>query len=163
MMKYLLYLPIGLCFLLIFSCANDSKQQTEKGANPITIEELASQSAQEKPVRVNPPIPEPPQNADGVWHFTCAKGCEGGSGVAEACKGCGGPLAHNAAYHNTTTNVNQDVSAATPTAPPTIEPPQNANGVWHFTCPNGCDGGSGTAEACGGCGTTLAHNAAYHS
>ncbi len=43
---------------------------------------------------------EPAQNAKGVWHFTCAKGCAGGGGLAsEKCGGCGGPLAHNAEYH----------------------------------------------------------------
>jgi len=44
--------------------------------------------------------PEPPQNATGVWHYTCAKGCAGGAGAAGSCSGCGGPLAHNPAYHN---------------------------------------------------------------
>jgi hypothetical protein len=47
-----------------------------------------------------PPAAEPAQNAKGVWHYTCAKGCAGGSGTAEACKKCGATLAHNAAYHN---------------------------------------------------------------
>lgn len=46
--------------------------------------------------------------------------------------------------------------------PPTNEPPQNADGVWHFTCPNGCSGGAGAQQACGSCGATLAHNSAYH-
>ena len=49
----------------------------------------------------NPATPtEPAQNAAGVWHYTCAKGCAGGAGTATACSSCGGMLAHNAAYHN---------------------------------------------------------------
>lgn len=43
------------------------------------------------------------------------------------------------------------------------EPPQNASGVWHYTCPKGCAGGGGSATPCGVCGTTLAHNTAYHN
>lgn len=49
-----------------------------------------------------------------------------------------------------------------PTAPPTAEPAQNAKGVWHYTCPKGCEGGAGAQGACAKCGTALAHNAAYH-
>lgn len=45
------------------------------------------------------PAPEPAQNAAGVWHYTCAKGCAGGSGTAGTCASCGGALAHNSAYH----------------------------------------------------------------
>ena len=46
--------------------------------------------------------------------------------------------------------------------PPTAEPAQNAAGVWHYTCGNGCKGGAGAAGTCGTCGGTLAHNQAYH-
>jgi hypothetical protein len=46
------------------------------------------------------PTEEPAQNAAGVWHYTCAKGCAGGAGTTTACSSCGGMLAHNAAYHN---------------------------------------------------------------
>ena len=46
-----------------------------------------------------PPSTDPPQNAAGVWHYTCAKGCAGGSGAVGKCATCGGDLAHNAAYH----------------------------------------------------------------
>ncbi len=46
--------------------------------------------------------------------------------------------------------------------PPSAEPAQNAQGVWHYTCANGCAGGAGSAVACATCGSTLAHNAVYH-
>jgi hypothetical protein len=43
--------------------------------------------------------PEPAQNASGVWHYTCPKGCAGGGGSAVACSSCGTTLVHNSAYH----------------------------------------------------------------
>jgi len=46
-----------------------------------------------------PPTTEPAQNAAGVWHYTCGKGCAGGAGAAGTCAGCGGALTHNTAYH----------------------------------------------------------------
>lgn len=53
------------------------------------------------PTAVTPPkAPEPAQNADGVWHWTCSAGCAGGGGGAGSCGTCGGALAHNQAYHN---------------------------------------------------------------
>ncbi len=47
------------------------------------------------------PSPEatPAQNAAGVYHYICSRGCAGGSGTAGNCATCGNPLAHNAAYH----------------------------------------------------------------
>ena len=103
---------------------------------------------------------EPAQNAEGVWHYTCSKGCKGGAGAAGTCTTCGGPLAHNAAYHG-----NANTPPANPMTPPTTpspEPAQNAAGVWHYTCEKGCKGGAGTAGLCAGCGGNLTHNAAYH-
>lgn len=46
------------------------------------------------------PAAEPAQNAAGVWHYTCSKGCAGGAGSAVACGKCGTQLVHNTAYHN---------------------------------------------------------------
>ena len=40
---------------------------------------------------------------------------------------------------------------------------QNTAGVYHYTCSNGCAGGSASAGTCPSCGNTLAHNAAYHA
>ena len=47
-----------------------------------------------------PKVPEPAQNAAGVWHYTCGAGCAGGAGSAVPCASCGATLAHNAGYHN---------------------------------------------------------------
>ena len=56
---------------------------------------------------ITPNTPTPPtdanspaQNAAGVFHYTCPKGCAGGAGGAGTCATCGAALAHNAAYHN---------------------------------------------------------------
>lgn len=52
---------------------------------------------------------------------------------------------------------------AATTPPATNEPPQNAAGVWHYTCSTGCAGGAGSAVPCATCGSTLVHNTAYHN
>ena len=135
-----------------------------------------------------PPPAEPAQNAAGVWHYTCSNGCAGGAGSAVACATCGNTLAHNQAYHGQSTTTPTAAGAPVPTAggtPSTMfadpsqpavnatvgaapapiqtaEPAQNAAGVWHYTCGNGCSGGGGSATACAQCGATLAHNQAYH-
>jgi hypothetical protein len=115
---------------------------------------------------------EPAQNAQGVWHFTCPKGCKGGAGANGPCPKCSTPLVHNQAYHAGATPPPLQATGGNPTIPTTAstqpqpqqspEPAQNAKGVWHFTCPKGCAGGAGTTTACAKCGTTLAHNATYH-
>jgi len=65
------------------------KPMTTPGGTPgVTTQKLQPQKT-----------PEPPQNAAGVWHYTCADGCAGGAGSAVACAGCGKTLAHNQAYH----------------------------------------------------------------
>lgn len=52
------------------------------------------------PAANTPAAPSPAQNAKGVYHYTCDKGCYGGSGTATNCTNCGAQLAHNQAYHN---------------------------------------------------------------
>ncbi|NUN99096.1 MAG: hypothetical protein HUU01_00620 [Saprospiraceae bacterium] len=67
-----------------------------------------------------------------------------------------------------TTGTQPVTTPITPQAVPTdpakpVEPAQNASGVWHYTCSQGCEGGAGSAVACAKCGTMLVHNAAYHN
>ncbi len=160
-----LFLLAALCAMTAFvSCKSDGQ-----AARDAAVENAAGTTgdAAANPI---PPMNEPPQNAEGVWHYTCPNGCEGGAGSAVPCPKCGTTLAHNSAYH-----ANAPAVDATPISPtgttelnpitpptPTAEPAQNAAGVWHYTCPNGCAGGGGSAVACSKCGTTLAHNSAYH-
>jgi len=106
---------------------------------------------------------EPPQNAAGVWHYTCPKGCAGGGGAATACAKCGTTLTHNSAYHGTPNTAATPPPSGDKSAPAKQpEPAQNKAGVWHYTCADGCAGGSGSASPCGKCGKTLVHNSAYH-
>ena len=108
-----------------------------------------------------------------VKHYICANNCENSGGDTQAvCPTCNTPYIHNQAFHNddllkngplkvpsnipiNTQNTN---SITTPASPA-----QNASGVFHYTCSNGCVGGAATAEKCKACGNELAHNAAYHN
>ena len=178
---------LPLVLFIFIGCADGAKDSEKESATTTTT------STDQAPMVSQPPPPpaqrptEPPQNAAGVWHYTCAKGCAGGAGAAQPCAVCGDMLAHNKAYHdnadqNSNITVNSSNSAATKISPVItgpgatqiqqqqmpatrkVEPPQNAAGVWHFTCAQGCAGGSGDKSAkCAGCGGALAHNAAYHN
>ena len=147
----------------------DSRIEDSKIEVPKTevADTLKATNTPAQPNATTPPA-EPAQNAAGVWHFTCAKGCTGGAGAAGNCVTCGGALVHNQAYHDNANGMpatNPMISpAATPATatPQSPEPAQNAAGVWHYTCPKGCAGGAGSAATCATCGTTLEHNQAYH-
>ena len=160
-MKYSKILAILLLGSAIsFYACNDSN-------NTVREEARKSVEVPTTPPPATPPAAEPAQNAAGVWHYICSKGCAGGGAKGDVCGTCGGPLAHNQAYHtntNNTPNANPiNPSATSPTAtPPAVEPAQNAAGVWHYICNNGCAGGGVKGQNCGTCGSPLAHNQAYH-
>lgn len=171
-MKLLTYLTV-LAFsatLLFSGCKNDGDAARDAAVESLQPGQPAAGDA--AAATTPTPTPEPPQNAAGVWHYTCPKGCAGGGGSAVACATCGTTLAHNAAYHPPATDA-APATSATPTLPEgmtavpnptqTPEPAQNAKGVWHYTCSAGCAGGAGTAAACAKCGKTLAHNQTYHN
>ncbi len=108
-------------------------------------------------------IPEGVPVASGVKHYICPNACAGSGGdEAGTCSICGSAFQHNDAYHNTPTTTAPPMTTTTG-ANTTPEPPQNDAGIWHYTCSNGCEGGSGSATACAHCGSTLAHNSAYHN
>ncbi|PHQ55687.1 MAG: hypothetical protein COC16_04715 [Lutibacter sp.] len=105
-----------------------------------------------------------------VKHFICANKCEGSGGaIAGNCPTCNTPYLHNQAFHNDEflksgpLNVPKTDVNTNPVKNTSISPAQNASGVYHYTCPNGCYGGAGTAAKCTTCGTDLAHNQAYHN
>lgn len=171
-MKYITILLMA--FALLTSCKNES---SVRDAAP-TVNPAA------------PAAPAPATvNIVGGAHYVCTlTGCAGvGASGAGSCEVCGNALAHNQGFHTNQTaqpnTANEGLSplftnpqqsaassgtnaAGTPpaltTTPTTPEPAQNANGVWHYTCSNGCAGGAGSALACATCGTTLAHNQGYH-
>jgi len=106
-------------------------------------------------------------------HYICANKCENsGSDTAGNCPVCKTPYTHNQAFHNdeflksgpmkveSNTPLPNSNNNATNTV---IEPAQNANGVYHYTCKNACYGGAGTATNCTICGEILVHNTAYHN
>ena len=187
-MKFHSFFSIAaLCAITILSsCGNDT--DAAKGAaaeNDITqpavlqpgMDPLGTAAAP----NATPPLAEPAQNAAGLWHYTCPKGCAGGSGSALPCPTCGTTLVHSQTYHGTpnpagaanapatanpsikaTPSGGPENSTLTLPNPGKNEPPQNAAGVWHYTCPGGCAGGGGTATPCPTCGKTLVHNKAYH-
>lgn len=92
-------------FLTLGSCKNESKPTETPAATTETPAATPAETPATTPAAgevTAPPAattPEPAQNAKGVWHFTCAKGCEGGAGAAGNCAKCNGPLSHNQAYH----------------------------------------------------------------
>ncbi|MCB0707049.1 MAG: hypothetical protein KDC34_17155 [Saprospiraceae bacterium] len=108
--------------------------------------------------------------ASKVWHYTCPNNHpEGGSDAQGVCSTCQTQLAHNQAWHDLPENQAQSQPANSNQESPIIQqnvtpkdPPQNAKGVWHYVCNNGCAGGGGAEGPCSVCGSPLAHNALYH-
>ncbi|HAD12035.1 MAG TPA: hypothetical protein DCF33_06305 [Saprospirales bacterium] len=159
--------------ILSQACSNDS---TPSEGATLATEEAVGKTSSTTPGLTDPlaapaanaaPTAEPPQNAAGVWHYTCPKGCAGGAGAATPCAKCGTTLTHNQTYHGAAQQPAGAAPASNPgataaTAPKKDEPPQNAKGVWHYTCPKGCEGGSGAATPCAKCATVMTHNTAYH-
>ena len=169
-MKYIKYLFVIAMFSIVACNSAPERPEAILDADYVAPAEPDVPSAPAK-------APEPAQNAVGVWHYTCPSGHSGGSGSATACSECGTTLVHNTIYHDTapstaptTTSTiipagSEGINVTPPStgaAPSTPEPAQNAAGVWHYTCSTGCTGGAGSATACGTCGNTLVHNAAYH-
>ena len=104
-----------------------------------------------------------------VKHYICANKCENSSSdVAGICPTCNTQYTHNQEFHNdkflkngplNVPKTNLNTKPATNTTP---SPAQNSLGVYHYTCPNGCNGGAGTTAKCVSCGSDLVHNQAYH-
>jgi len=105
-----------------------------------------------------------------VQHYICANECENsGSAVAGNCPTCNTPYTHNLAFHNDEFLKNGPLKVesfdlnSNPNAPKSTSPAQNALGIYHYTCTNGCYGGAGSAIKCTNCGTTLVHNQIFHN
>jgi len=165
MKNYMLFLAMVVMFV---ACGGDAPSDDNGTETTTTIpneqSSITATPANPGTPPTTPPPAEPAQNAEGIWHYTCPNGCAGGAGAASPCPKCGTTLVHNGVYHG-----KKDVQIQDPgnvgiqqAPPPGAEPAQNANGVWHYTCPKGCAGGGGSASACKSCGATLAHNSAYH-
>lgn len=150
------------------------------GSCPVCGTELAHNQAYHNPAPSPTVTPSTPAastpaaaSAGGVFHYICSNGCAGGAASATACATCGNTLVHNQAYHSQgagTTPAAPTISTEIPNFNPpasastsNTSAPQNASGVFHYTCSNGCAGGAGSAVACATCGNTLVHNQAYHN
>ncbi|TNE51956.1 MAG: hypothetical protein EP344_16125 [Bacteroidetes bacterium] len=113
---------------------------------------------------VAPAPPPATANASAAPHYTCPNNCAGSGGAAAGnCPVCGTAYVHNQAFHSQGGNAPTPPAGTTNQAtPPPPSPAQNAAGAYHYSCPKGCAGGSGTKGTCASCGGELAHNAAYH-
>jgi hypothetical protein len=147
MIKYLTLIIIAMA---IISC----------GSNNSSAKEEARQSIQDRAANAAPINNGALATNGSVQHYTCPNNCAGSGGAAQAnCPVCGTAYVHNQAFHNAPTDANG--VQTTQTTQPT--PATNAAGQYHYTCSNGCAGGSGTQGNCATCGSALAHNAAYHN
>lgn len=145
----LFILLMATSLLLLPSCAN-SDNNTQKTSN--NSDESAVQN-----------LPATPSQASGVFHYTCPNGHQhGADNAGGTCPECGAAFVHNDAYHanlNTNAPMQQpDISA------PNIQMGGAKNGVFHYICPNGHEGGGDNAgSTCAVCGASLVHNQAYHN
>ncbi|MCR9290155.1 MAG: hypothetical protein NXI23_22520 [Bacteroidetes bacterium] len=153
------------------SCSNG-----ESDVRDAAREALPETSANTAPAATTPATPPATTtgavtNASGVPHYECPNKCAGGVGAgAGNCPSCGTALAHNQAFHDTPAS--SPATPATPSTPfqtttTTTTPPtgtaQNAAGVYHYICGNGCAGGAAGAGNCATCGGALAHNQDFHN
>lgn len=98
-----------------------------------------------------------------IAHYTCPNGHEG-SDKQGKCNECQETLVHNQAYHglNIPKTGVQDPFNSNATNNKAPSPAQNKYGDYHYTCPNGHPGGSGSAGKCVTCDAKLEHNQNYH-
>ena len=151
-----------LCTMLVLtSCGNDAAVR-EKAAE--SVEAQRPPSHQAAPVLPTAPMNTPTVSGS-VAHYICPNNCEGSGGPAQGnCPVCGTAYLHNQAYHNQSTPTTTTTTVTPPTPPPAdASPAQNAAGVYHYVCSNGCAGGAGAAGNCATCGSALTHNSAYHN
>ena len=157
-MKHLKILTLLLCssLLIVTACKDDKTEATTEAKEDVRQPlQIFDAPAQQNTTA---------QNTSGLYHYTCPNGCAGGAAAAGNCSSCGNALAHNQAFHNTNKTPNTTpITTPTQTQTKAPEPSQNAAGIWHYTCSNGCAGGGGSAVNCSNCGNKLAHNSAYHN
>jgi len=168
-MKSILYsLIVILALVGMTSCDNNDSEVRRNARESLGVENQGTPPAATNPnaVATNPATPPPPSTGVGD-HYSCPNNCEGSGGAAQvACPVCGTQYVHNAAYHAQTATPPTGITPAgtTPQTPAATPPAaQNAAGVYHYTCSNGCAGGAGAAASCATCGSALAHNTAYHN
>lgn len=141
---------------LSLACSNNEKKPAGTAPQPAN----SAAPATTTPPNMNANAAAAP--AGGVQHYICPNNCAGSGGPAAAtCPVCGTAYIHNQAFHSQG-NASDPASSPLMQVPQQETPAQNAAGVFHYTCPSGCAGGSGSAGTCPQCGGQLAHNQAYH-
>lgn len=178
-MKFYNLLIIPFVLLLFTACQENKEKQAEtNNQTEETINKIPNdQKPQNQQTQAPKPAPQvnkeqgntpqqvnvPATNGGQVYHYVCAKGCQGGVGDAPGnCPVCSNKLSHNQAFHSQNTPTpNQPQSQFNPQRKP--EPAQNARGEWHYICTKGCAGGAGKPVACNNCGEKLVHNQKYHN
>lgn len=152
---------LTICTLISMSCGNGDKDKIRQQAR----ESLPAVQPSNAPVTAPPPVQAPANTtvpAGNEPHYKCPSNCVGGGGPSAGnCPVCGIAMVHNAAYHNQPQP--SATTTPTPSQPATTSPAQNAAGVYHYICSNGCTGGAAGAGNCATCGNALTHNAAYHN
>ncbi len=137
------------------ACADQSKEDVRNKA--VEAVQVPAPTAPASPTAA-------PTNTSGVKHYTCPNNCAGSGGDgAGTCPVCGTAYVHNQAFHNNSPATTPDITPTTTPTPPAAGAAQNAAGVYHYICSNGCAGGAGGAGNCATCGAALAHNQAYHN
>ncbi|RLD22175.1 MAG: hypothetical protein DRI69_01945 [Bacteroidetes bacterium] len=163
-MKSILFSIIALVAVVsLTSCGADNDSDVRRDARE-SLNVESSTATPTSPSTSLPPANSTAQattpNTSGVDHYTCPNNCEGSGGSTQvACPVCGTQYVHNQAFHASQTST----PPATPNVPATPPAAQNAAGVYHYTCPSGCEGGAAGAGSCATCGSTLAHNTAFHN
>ena len=148
--RILFFFLIGFA-LTIISCKESNSSAKDAARNSLEV-----------PEDVAPVTPAIQSTAGAVAHYICPNNCEGSGGAGQGtCPVCGTAYVHNQAFHSQPGGTT--ATPGTPATPPTPPAAQNAAGVYHYTCSNGCAGGSGTQGNCATCGNALVHNTAFHN
>lgn len=169
-----------LVIFMITACGDEERSSTENttdenSAANAQFDNTGTEDAQfentgaddTNPLEGNNPMQVVDENGEVVFHYVCPNGCEGSGGPGQApCPVCGASYEHNAKFHQYqqqgggTQSTNNPINIQNQQ---TQTPGANADGVYHFICPKGCEGGSGSRGICSSCGTELAHNDAFHN
>ena len=149
---------VVLCLSVSFiGCSNSDSEKKKAARESLNV-----------PETVTPPVNTTSNTANtniaGVPHYICPNNCEGSGGPsAGTCQVCGSAYEHNQEFHNQSTPTPTTPAANTTPPTPPAGAAQNAAGVYHYICSNGCAGGAASAGNCASCGNALTHNADFHN
>lgn len=164
-MKTLQLLVLTLSITGFVACGPDAEDRAIRDSARSELRDIPEGSV---------PPPAAPVATSNVQHYICPNNCEGSGGpAAGTCPVCGSEYEHNQAFHSqsqpaattpgiTTSPTTPGTAAEGMTPTMNTSSAQNADGEWHYACPDGHPGAA-SAGVCATCGKTLEHNQAYHS